>query len=270
MYFLREYNRFDAIPGELLDTNIAFNYGKLGNLLKLQNNKYYLDILDSILKTGEIVGRLKNKFNLEENFEQDDIISLLYYFGYLTIKEPLSGGRLKFIVPNYVINNLYYNYFLTLLRNKQVKINNDLLSDAVDVLKIDGNINPLVYYIENLIKEEGKRTLIKYDEKYIQLYFSSLLRYNKEYLVYTEYEVKNGYVDLMLLKGLNKTVNYEVMIEFKYLPEKNNKRRIIESKRLEAIEQLNKYSDDDRFNKDTLKKYVVIFVGNNVKLIEEA
>ena len=63
----------------LLDNNIAFNYGKIGNLLKLQNNTYYKEILDTILKTGTIEGKLMTKFNLEEDYTKNDFISLLYY-----------------------------------------------------------------------------------------------------------------------------------------------------------------------------------------------
>ena len=271
MYFLNYYNRFFDIPEELIDTNIAFNYGKLGNLLRLQENSYYLDIIDSLLKSGEITGELKRKFNLEEDFMRDDIISLLYYFGYLTIGEALSGGRTKFVIPNYVMSNLYYDYFLSLLSKKKVVVDRDLLSEGVDLLKQKGDITTFVHYVESFIRLEGKRTLIKFDERYIQLYFSALLRLNGEYQVYSEYEVKNGYVDLMLFKGNNPTIYYEVMIELKYIPVKEYKknRKLLLEKKEEAILQLNSYQEDERINKEILKKYVIIFVGQSVKIVEE-
>ena len=271
MYFLNYYNRFSKIPEELIDTNIAFNYGKLGNLLRLQENCYYLDIIDSLLKTASITGELKRKFNLEEDFMRDDIISLLYYFGYLTISKELTSRLLEFKIPNYVMENLYYDYFLSLLEKKKVRVDNQELYQAVVSLKQDGKIKALVHYVESLIQEEGKRTLIKYDERYIQLYFSALLRLNGEYQVYSEYEVKNGYVDLMLLKGNNPTIHYEAMIELKYIPVKEYKRnrKLLLEKKEEAILQLNSYQEDERINKETLKKYVVIFVGQSVKIVEE-
>ena len=40
MYFLKNYYDFNTVPEELLDTNIAFNYGKIENLLKLQTASY--------------------------------------------------------------------------------------------------------------------------------------------------------------------------------------------------------------------------------------
>ena len=115
MYFMNNYNRFLEIPKQLMDTNIAFNYGKIENLLKLQDNMFYKEVLDTILKTGFISGNLKEKFNLEEDFVRDDIISLLYYFGYLTIdKKEIYDDCIIFRIPNRVMSELYYNYLLHL------------------------------------------------------------------------------------------------------------------------------------------------------------
>ena len=79
-------------------------------MLKLQNNSYYKEILDTILKTGTIMGVLKTNFNLVVNFKKDDFISLLYYFGYLTIDNKNENiDFVKFRIPNKVMNDLYYN-----------------------------------------------------------------------------------------------------------------------------------------------------------------
>ena len=61
------------------------------------------------------------------------------------------------------------------------------------------------------------------------------------------------------------------MIELKYIPVKEYKRnrKLLLKKKEEAILQLNSYQEDERINKEALKKYVVIFVGQSVKIIEE-
>ena len=46
MYFLKNYYDFNKIPDSLIDVNIAFNYGKVENLIKLYGNNYYKDILN--------------------------------------------------------------------------------------------------------------------------------------------------------------------------------------------------------------------------------
>ena len=109
MYFLSEYTKSNQIPEELYDNNIVVNYGKIDNLLKLQGNSFYKDIISDILDNGEIEGILKTQFNLAEDFVRDDIISLLYYFGYLTIKEQNIIGKMVFRIPNQIMKETYGN-----------------------------------------------------------------------------------------------------------------------------------------------------------------
>ena len=61
------------------------------------------------------------------------------------------------------------------------------------------------------------------------------------------------------------------MIELKFLKVKDYRRnrKLLGVKREEAINQLRTYSDDERINKTNLKKYVVIFIGHDLKLLEE-
>ena len=271
MYFLQKYFDFNKLPSKLLDTNIAFNYGKIGNLLRLQNNMYYTEILDTILKTGTISGRLKLKFNLELDFDCDDIISLLYYFGYLTIKESSYGSNLKFTIPNYTMTELYTNYFLSILQShNKVNINGNITDYFLEEIVKDGKIERISKYIEEILVLSNNRTLINFDEKYIQLLYFSLLIGKKEFYIYNEYQSGDGYIDLFLL-GNKDLCSHDIMIELKYISVKEYKknRKMLEIKKNEAIEQLNKYSQDERINKNNLKKYIVIFIGTNLKLLQE-
>ena len=271
MYFMKEYNRFLEVPNSLLDTNIAFNYGKIGNLLRLQNNMFYTEILDTILKIGTISGRLKLKFNLEQDFDQDDIISLLYYFGYLTIKDSSYGNNLKFTIPNYTMTELYTNYFLSLLQTyNKININGNITDYFLEEIINEGKIERITKYIEEILVLSSNRTLINFDEKYIQLLYFSLLIGKKEFYIYNEYPSSNGYIDLMLFRN-NDLCKYDIMIELKYISIRDYRknRKLLDKKLNDAIEQLNDYSKDDRINKDSLKRYVVIFVGTNLKVLKE-
>ena len=39
--------------------------------------------------------------------------------------------------------------------------------------------------------------------------------------------------------------------------------------KVEAFNQLNAYSEDERIDKNKLRKYVVIFIGHDLKVLEE-
>ena len=61
------------------------------------------------------------------------------------------------------------------------------------------------------------------------------------------------------------------MIELKYIKKSDSEKdnSILNKKKDDAIKQLLSYSEDERFDKTNLKRYVVIFVGNDLKLLEE-
>lgn len=101
MRFLNYYYEIGNYPKELLDPNIVPNYEQIANIIKLKNNNYYKEILDEILKKKEIISELKSNFSLDLN--RDDIVSMLYYFGYLTINGSSYGKNLIFSVPNNMI-----------------------------------------------------------------------------------------------------------------------------------------------------------------------
>ena len=269
MYFLKNYYDFNTVPEELLDTNIAFNYGKIENLLKLQNNSFYKYVLDNILKTGTIEGELKSKFNLEEEFTKDDIVSLLYYFGYLTIEREVIGGNILFKIPNYVMNELYSNYFLKILRDININIDSSIISESLKEIVYEGRIDTISKYVSDILKLSDNRIFMKFDEKYVQLLYFSLLINKKEFYIYNEYPVSNGYVDLMLLRNTD-ICKYDIMIELKYIKKKDYELNngLLDIKKRDAIEQLNNYSMDNRLDVTNLKRYVVIFVGNDLKLLE--
>lgn len=269
MYFLKNYYDFNKIPDSLIDVNIAFNYGKVENLIKLYGNNYYKDILNELFKTDKISGSLKEKFNLEYDFTKDDIISLLYYFGYLTIDKALLGNSLSFRIPNYIMKETYTNYFLHILNNSNITLNQDRQNDLVYELLTTGRIDKLINYVSEILKLADNRTFIKFDEKYIQLLIFAILMNYKEVKTYTEYPTKAGYIDIILFKNSDLS-KYNIMIELKYLKksEYRKNKKLLSMKKEEAIAQLNNYSSDDRIPKD-IYKYVVIFIGNKVQLIEK-
>ena len=58
------------------------------------------------------------------------------------------------------------------------------------------------------------------------------------------------------------------MIELKYIKKKDYNKGLLRRKIEEGRNQLINYLQDERITKDT-KKYLIIFVGNKVKVLEE-
>ena len=271
MYFLNYYYRLNQIPDSLIDVNIAFNYGKVENLIKLYQNNYYQDILNELFTTDTVSGILKEKFNLEYDFTKDDIISLLYYFGYLTIgKENILDSSIQFKIPNQVMKETYNNYFVKILSDMNITFDDNHLRECYKELIFEGKITKITNYIKELLSKADNRDFIKFDEKYIKLMYFTLLCGNPNFNTYTEYPTSNGFIDVMLFKN-GKYSKYDIMIELKYLKKSDYRKnkKLLLLKKEEAINQLESYAKDERIPKNSLKKYIVIFIGEKLELIEE-
>ena len=72
---------------------------------------------EEIVAEEPVESELTEKFNAEISFGEKELISLLFYLGYLTIKEN-EFGTLKFVTPNEVIRKVYSDYFLEYIKRK--------------------------------------------------------------------------------------------------------------------------------------------------------
>ena len=64
-------------------------------------------------------------------------------------------------------------------------------------------------------------------------------------------------------------MNVNILIELKYIKKKEYSRKVLEEKLQEGIKQLEEYSKDMQLHNKELKKYIVVFVGNKLMMIEE-
>jgi len=114
MYFVKKFDIENCkYPIKMLDSNIASDYGKIMQLFAIGNKEDNYKILSELINQGEVVATLKDKFDFGANnngFTRNEFVSLLMSMGFVTIKEQILN-KIKFIIPNYVIKHLYFNYF---------------------------------------------------------------------------------------------------------------------------------------------------------------
>ena len=266
LYFLNSYISFGKIPEELVDTNIASDYRKIGNMLKLCKNENRLDIIEKTVTREGIGVNLVRQFNPEMDFGEREMVSLLYYLGYLTIVgEDIGDPILK--VPNQVLKDIYAEYFLKVLREEgNFEVYNDYNEIAKEMLKegkVDKILNLLREYLENL----SNRDYQNFSEKYIKLMFYCMARSTKKFIVKSELELGRRYCDILLLPKDADKGYYSIMIEFKYL--KKGSRRNIQKAQEEAEEQIIEYSNKEEMKiVKNLKKYTVVAVVDKIYVEE--
>ena len=266
LYFLNSYISFGKIPEELVDVNIVSDYNKIGNMLKLCKNENRLEIIEKTV-TGEGIGvNLVRQFNPEMDFREREMISLLYYLGYLTIVgEDIGDPILK--VPNQVLKDIYAEYFLKILREEgNFETYNDYNEIAKEMLK-DGKVDKILNLLKEYLENLSNRDYQNFSEKYIKLMFYCMARSTKKFIVKSELELGRGYCDILLLPKDKGKGYYSIMIEFKYL--KKGNRRNIQKAQEEAREQIIKYSNTEEMRQiEKLKKYTVVAVVDKIYVEE--
>jgi Holliday junction resolvase-like predicted endonuclease len=266
LYYLKTYIEDKEGPIDLIDQNIASDYGKLGKMFDLKDKKSNTEVLEKILNSEEIIAQITRQFSMEKDFTTDDFKSLLFYLGLLTIdKRVLSFTKLK--VPNYAIKGLYFGYFEKKIREAiNYEIDTVEISSAVSQIALDGKNDKFISVIENTLHKLSNRDYINFDEKYIKLIMISYLMLSNVYMVKSEYEVENGYIDIALLRREPIDPDYFAIFEVKYIKKSEYEaygEKIVEEKKNEAIEQIMKYQCS-RELRDLLmlKKWVVVFVND--------
>ena len=107
LYFLNRYLEQKKVPNQLIDVNIASDYSKLGKMLDLCKGEERKKIIEKTVSGEGIVGEITAKFNPAIEFTEKDLVSMLFYLGYLTIAgEEFEMPALK--IPNRVMKEYFF------------------------------------------------------------------------------------------------------------------------------------------------------------------
>ena len=275
-YFAGRFNEQRKYPKNLLDTNISSDYGKVGRMTRIQGkHEQNTAVLKEIIEQPIVTATLTEQFSFDEHKEwtRDDFISLLFYQGILTIEK---GGvsRVDFQIPNFVIRQLYFQFFYHLtLWEAGLSAARIRIEDMVEDMAWKNNVQPLIDHTENVLSQLATQDRAHYNELQLKVIFTSIF-YQVGFLnIFSELEVRKsktekGRVDLLLTRRPPFEPVYQFVFELKYL--KKSQAGQLKRVQKEAVGQLKEYlENDDRLKKlDKLKAYVVVFVVNKGMLVE--
>lgn len=271
--FAQYYQTYKIYPDTLLNINIASDYSKIRNIFRIQDREYEnLSALRILTETGEISSLLTSQFSLVKTFSEDDVISLLFYMGFLTIKKrELSNTVFQF--PNFVIKRLYADYFVSMLQSQaDLPIDNVPLNNAILRLANTGDVQPFLTQVTKILKILSNRDAYHFNEMSLKAIFVSCLYQQQFYYVHSEYETDKGYADIFLEAIRGYDPNYQVAFEFKYIKksDKNEADKKLDDADIQALikkaeVQLTNYMITKKFtDRKGLKGFVVICHGDTL------
>lgn len=220
-YFLRAYQRNCKPPKQMLDGNLMMDKGKLKYIASLpQGESVIRHLLDD--ENTPRIARFDNDFGVEAILQQEQserfMLSLLYFFGIVTITGHDPFGELNLGIPNLVIRALYLEQ-LQKLALPNIHSQEQAL-DCAKALYQQANIEPLADFIEqSYFKVFNNRDYRWSNELTIKTAFASLLFNDQFYVVDSETCIERKYIDLTLIvrDSMRQYQLKDLVLEFKYV-----------------------------------------------------
>ena len=280
LYFLRNYMSSGESPEEMVDPNTKTDYNKMKKLLqldKLDGNRK--GVIRTIIENGEIIGKIAETFPARMLTKPRMFVSLLFYYGMLTIKGT-KGDRLILGIPNNNVRKQYYEYLMELYEEK-ASVDTEQLEAYYYDMAYDGKWQDgLQFLADTYTKISSVRDGIE-AERNLQGFFMAYLSLNGYYYTAPELELNHGYCDFFLLPNLTHyPTKHCYIIELKVLPKsefnamsKDGKHTKAELQWAEAVEQIKRYAEAPRVEAlrqgTTLHKIIMQFEGWELKRMEE-
>ena len=273
--FVDNYIRSEyQIPKKMVETNIRIDYDKMRMLIRHDKEfAHDASIIQQLVTQGFVIGTLNENFPAERINDPDNFLSLLFYFGMVTI-DGTYDGETKFIIPNEVVRDQMYTYLLDTYKE------NDLVYDRYSKGKLEsklayhGEYKPYFEYIADCLKKYSSQRDKQKGEAFVHGFTLAMTSQNKFYRPISELDNDGGYADIFLspLCDIYKDMVDSYIIELKYCKSQTTGEQV---KKLfeEASAQISRYADSDTVREAVkttkLHKLVVIYRGAEMVACEE-
>ena len=275
LYFVKNYiDNNGKAPRNMIESNIRIDYEKLRMLIRKDKEfAHDASIIQTLVSQGYITGELKDGFPAANIVDSDNFVSLLYYFGMLTVSGTYKG-KTKLIIPNQVVREQLYTYLLNTYNEADLSFNNHEKDELSSALAYDGAWQSYFDYIADCLKRYASQRDKQKGESFVHGFTLAMTAQNRFYRPITEADTQSGYVDIFLSPMLEiyPDMSHSYIIELKYARYKDPESRV-EELRAEAIAQTNRYADTDRVKNaigtTQLHKIVVVYKGMEMRVCEE-
>ena len=245
-YYMSQLVDTGKRPKVMVDPNTMTDYGKLKRLIEIDSmEENRLKNIHEIAEKGFIYGTLVSHFPAERIMDYYNFVSLLYYYGMLTIGG-VRGESLKLVIPNNNVRIQYYQYMLDEYQTINALPIADLRT-AYDGAALDGDWRPLIEFICKAYHDTtAVRQLIE-GERNLQGFMNAYLTLTNYYQVAPEMEFSHGYCDFFLLPNYltYPMVAHSYILELKYLKTDATDAEA-EKQWTEAVEQIKGYAADKK------------------------
>ena len=274
LYFVKNYIMGGYVPEDMIEDNIRIDYEKLRMLIRKDKEfAHDASVIQTLVSQGFITGELKKGFPAASITNPDNFVSLLYYFGMLTING-MHEGKTKLTIPNLVVQEQLYTYLLSTYNDADLSFSSYEKSELSSRLAYRGDWKAYFDYIADCLKTYASQRDKQKGEFFVHGFTLAMTAQNRFYRPISEQDTQAGYVDIFLCPMLDiySDMTHSYIVELKYAKYKDPETRV-EELRQEAIAQANRYADTDTVKRaigsTQLHKIVVVYKGMEMRVCEE-
>ena len=274
LYFVKNYILHGNAPDNMVEENIRIDYEKLRMLIRKDKEfAHDASVIQTLVSQGFITGELKTGFPASGITNPDNFVSLLYYFGMLTISGT-HEGKTKLTIPTLVVQEQLYTYLLNTYNDADLSFSSYEKSELASRLAYRGDWQAYFDYIADCLKTYASQRDKQKGEFFVHGFTLAMTAQNRFYRPVSEQDTQAGYVDIFLCPMLDiySDMTHSYIVELKYAKYKDPETRV-EELRQEAIAQANRYADTDTVKRaigsTRLHKIVVVYKGMEMRVCEE-
>ena len=248
LYFLNESMPNKRGPRELIDVNVRIDYGKLRHLLTVNRQlNGNFDLLRHIIGEQSTSSNIQLSFPLDRLDRRENFLSLLHYFGLLSIRDVVHGVP-RLGIPNQTVKRLMYSYLRDGYDDVGVfSVDVYTFSRLMREMAYEGAWRPVLDFLrEALAEQTGIRDYMD-GEKVVHGFVAAHLSMVDQFLLHSEYELNKGFADLYLepFVAQYSDMKYGYVLELKYLKRSEAlDESVVADKVQEAVLQLRSYLAD--------------------------
>ena len=248
LYYLKYSIPNRGMPRELIDTNVRIDYGKLRHLLTVNRQlNGNFDLLRHIIGEQTAESNIQLSFPLDRLDRRENFLSLLHYFGLLSIREVVHGVP-QLGIPNQTVKRLMYGYLRDGYDDVGVfSVDVYTFSRLMRLMAYEGAWQPVLDFLRDALAEQtGIRDYMD-GEKVIHGFVAAHLSMIDQFMLHSEYELNKGYADLYLepFVAQYSDLKYGYVLELKYLKRSEVlDESVVAAKVQEAVLQVRSYLAD--------------------------
>ena len=275
LYFVNYLSANHVVPKTLVDENVKTDYKKLRYLIILDKRlNGNFSRIRHIAEKGEITADIRTGFPAERLIDPDNFISLLFYFGILTI-DRVERGKSVLKVPNLTIRQVLFSYIEQGYYEADIfKMKVWHLDELMSGMAYDGEWRPVFEYFAEEVKAQTSIRDYLEGEKAVQTLHLVYMNLTNYFVIYPEQELNKGYGDLWMSPNFlnHPEMQYSYVVEFKYVKHDAGEGEVA-AKLEEAREQLRQYAGDGRHAQakghTTLRYIAVVYRAWELAALEE-